>query len=152
MAIVPALLLCSCRSKKVLEQPIVEEVTPQYQEVVSSPDYTTTPATTVEPVYVDPTTDRQEALGSLNANMLRTYNVVVGSFGVYKNAQSMESLMKSRGYQSFLVQNEKGMYRVVAGASDSRQTALNLRNELRKKYKNDDPNTTPKAWILVPLR
>jgi len=48
------------------------------------------------------------------------------------------------------VQNEAGLYRVVAGGYDTRAQAVSVRDNIRSTYANDDPGTCPAAWLLIP--
>lgn len=96
--------------------------------------------------------DRQERVTLVNsaeAGLLRDYNVVVGSFGSKDNAENQKAKMISRGYKAFLVRNEQGMYRVVAGGYDTRNDATTVRDDIRNTYANEK-GTCAEAWLLIP--
>lgn len=98
--------------------------------------------------------DRQEKVKLVNDTdngLLRDYNVVVGSFGSKENAENMKRKMAGRGYNAFLIQNESGMYRVVAGGYDSREDALSVRDDIRTTYSTEQ-GTCAEAWLLIPTR
>ena len=114
------------------EQTYVPEVT----QVVE------TPVTQTQVVdNMDNTPVRQEAVSVVNGAGLKNFSVVVGSFSVRANAEGVQQRLKSAGYQAQLAYNqERNMYRVVASTFDSKNDAVNSRNQLRATY--------PDAWLL----
>ena len=76
--------------------------------------------------------------------MLKSYNVIVGSFRQRLNAQSLCERLRADGYPAVLAQNAQGMYRVVACSFDDRATAVQAREGLQAKY----PQFTD-AWFLI---
>lgn len=150
LAIVAALSMTSCRSSKTLSQAAtVASPTEEVQEV--APITYTTPKRTTTPVAQ--AGDRQErvtVVDSGDAALLKDYNVVVGAFSNKANAENFKNKMRQRGYNSFLVQNASGLFRVVAGGYDTREQAVSVRDNIRSTYANDDPGTCPAAWLLIP--
>ena len=114
------------------EQTYVPEVT----QVVE------TPVTQTQVVdNMDNTPVRQEAVSVVDGAGLKNFSVVVGSFSVRANAEGVQQRLKSAGYQAQLAYNqERNMYRVVASTFDSKNDAVNSRNQLRATY--------PDAWLL----
>ena len=114
------------------EQTYVPEVT----QVVE------TPVTQTQVVdNMDNTPARQEAVSVVDGAGLKNFSVVVGSFSVRANAEGVQQRLKSAGYQAQLAYNqERNMYRVVASTFDSKNDAVNSRNQLRATY--------PDAWLL----
>ena len=114
------------------EQTYVPEVT----QVVE------TPVTQTQFVdNMDNTPVRQEAVSVVDGAGLKNFSVVVGSFSVRANAEGVQQRLKSAGYQAQLAYNqERNMYRVVASTFDSKNDAVNSRNQLRATY--------PDAWLL----
>lgn len=114
------------------EQTYVPEVT----QVVE------TPVTQTKVVdNMDNTPVRQEAVSVVEGAGLKNFSVVVGSFSVRANAEGVQQRLKSAGYQAQLAYNqERNMYRVVASTFDSKNDAVNSRNQLRATY--------PDAWLL----
>ena len=114
------------------EQTYVPEVTPVVE----------TPVTQTQVVYnMDNTPVRQEAVSVVDGAGLKNFSVVVGSFSVRANAEGVQQRLKSAGYQAQLAYNqERNMYRVVASTFDSKNDAVNSRNQLRATY--------PDAWLL----
>ena len=90
---------------------------------------------------MDNTPVRQEAVSVVDGAGLKNFSVVVGSFSVRANAEGVQQRLKSAGYQAQLAYNqERNMYRVVASTFDSKNDAVNSRNQLRATY--------PDAWLL----
>ena len=94
----------SCKSKesaykaaymKAQEKEAVEEV-PVENEVV----------TTQAPVKERVSNERISVVDD-DANMLKLYNVVVGSFSVRTNASSLKERLKEDGYGAFLARNNQ---------------------------------------------
>ena len=114
------------------EQTYVPEVT----QVVE------TPVTQTQVVdNMDNTPVRQEAVSVVDGAGLKNFSVVVGSYSVRANAEGVQQRLKSAGYQAQLAYNqERNMYRVVASTFDSKNDAVNSRNQLRATY--------PDAWLL----
>jgi len=152
-AIVVAVSLTGCKSKKTLsEAATVASPTEEVKEVEPI-TYTTPTRTTTRTTPVAQAGDRQEKVSVVNsgdAGLLKDYNVVVGAFSNKTNADNFKAKMVSRGYNAFLVQNEAGLYRVVAGGYDTRAQAVSVRDNIRSTYANDDPGTCPAAWLLIP--
>lgn len=154
LAIVAALSMSSCRSSKNLSEAATVATPSQTVQEVSPIEYTSPKRTeTTQQRPVAQAGDREEkvmVVDSRDAGLLKNYNVVVGAFGNKNNADNFKAKMISRGYNAFLVQNPQGLYRVVAGGYDSRQQALQVRDNIRSTYANDDPGTCPAAWLLIP--
>ena len=149
IAIVAAVAMSSCKSQKTLsEAATVAEPSAEVQEV-SAPITYTTPKRTAPVAQAG---DRQEKVKIVNASdngLLKDYNVIVSSFGSKENAENMKNKMVGRGYKAFLVQNESGMYRVVAGGYDSRSDAMSVRDDIRNTYPTEQ-GTCAEAWLLIP--
>ena len=118
---------------------------------------TTTPVTTTDVPVVTPyetqateTTviDQTDNVRVTNENVelvsgsgLKSYSVVVGSFGVKANADGLVSRLRNAGYDAQLVKNPtKNMYRVVATSFPTKSEAVRSRNQLEANY--------PGAWLL----
>jgi Sporulation related domain. len=120
----------AAKEKETVEVIVVEEVTP----VEKSRPTTTSSAVT-----------QKEKVTPVDYNGMKNFNVVVGSFVNRTNATSLKENMTKAGYNAFLAQNEKGMYRVIIATFDNKSDAANLRDEVKKKYY---PNQFQDAWIL----
>ena len=84
---------------------------------------------------------RRENVSVVNGAGLKTYSVVVGSFGVKANAEGLQQRLKNAGYDAQVAYNAgNNMYRVVATTYDSKASAVQSRNQLRATYTD--------AWLL----
>lgn len=94
---------------------------------------------------VDNVSVRQEKLTVVDGAGLQDFSVVVGSFSVKANAESLQNTLKSSGYDAQIAYNaERNMYRVIASTFTSKVDAVASRNEFRAKY--------PDAWLLYNVR
>ena len=88
---------------------------------------------------------RQESVQVIHGNGLNAFSVVVGSFGLLSNAESLYQRLRDAGYNAQVVKNEdKNMYRVVASSFAEKSAAVSSRDQLR--------NTYPDAWLLYNAR
>ena len=88
---------------------------------------------------------RQESVQVIHGNGLNEFSVVVGSFGLLSNAESLYQRLKDAGYDAQVVKNEdKNMFRVVASSFADKAAAVTSRDQLR--------NTYPDAWLLYNAR
>jgi cell division protein FtsN len=84
---------------------------------------------------------RQESVQLIHGNGLNAFSVVVGSFGLLSNAESLYQRLKDAGYDAQIVKNEdKNMFRVVASTYNDKGSAAASRDQLRATY--------PDAWLL----
>ena len=84
---------------------------------------------------------RTENLTVVSGSGLKAYSVVVGSFSVKSNAESLVSRLRSQGYDAQLAYNSnRDMYRVVASTFSNKADAVRSRDNLRATY--------PDAWLL----
>ena len=127
--------------EKKIEEPVTTGTTP----VVTTPSTTTTTTTTTT-TNTAPIREQSEKINAVDGNdaLLKSYNVIVGSFRQRLNAQSLCERLRADGYPAVLAQNAQGMYRVVACSFDDRATAVQAREGLQAKY----PQFTD-AWFLI---
>jgi len=106
----------------------VEEVTP-----VTKPTY-------------DSSADlvQKEKVTVIDGAGIKQYSIVIGTFLNRTNAVSLKDRMANQGFNSFLAQNERGMYRVIVATYSDRTEAAVERNRIKDKYY---PNFQD-AWIL----
>lgn len=150
-----AMAFTSCKSsesayKKAYEKAKQYDTQTAQQEAVSQ-------EAVVAPVEAKPVTQaqvvdnldnisvRQESVQLIHGNGLNAFSVVVGSFGLLSNAESLYQRLKDAGYDAQVVKNEdKNMYRVVASSFAEKSSAVSSRDQLR--------NTYPDAWLLYNAR
>lgn len=156
VAVTMALAFTSCKSsesayKKAYEKAqAAQQQQQQAQEDLVAVENTPVQAVPTTPVETTPTEQdyanepvRTEEVSFVSGSALKTYSVVVGSFGVQSNAVAQSNKLQGEGYTPSIVKaTVKGMtfYRVVAGSSDSKGTAVALRNKLASRYNG--------AWLL----
>jgi cell division septation protein DedD len=122
-----------------------EAQAPATQEAVVAP-VEARPANQAQVVdNLDNISVRQESVQVIHGNGLNAFSVVVGSFGLLSNAESLYQRLRDAGYNAQVVKNEdKNMYRVVASSFAEKSAAVSSRDQLR--------NTYPDAWLLYNAR
>ena len=85
-----------------------------------------------------------EKLTSVDGSGVKDYSVVIGSFTVKTNADSLKERMINQGYNAMLAQNERGMYRVIVATYDNRVDAVNARERVKERHAPDFSD----AWLL----
>ena len=106
----------------------VEEATP-----VTKPVYNTSTATV-----------QKEKVTTVDGAGIQQFSVVIGSFLNKTNATSLKDRMNNQGFQAFLAQNERGMYRVIVATFGDKASAVAERERVKDKYYPDFQD----AWIL----
>ena len=86
---------------------------------------------------------QEEKITVMDGRNLKQYSVVVGSFMNRTNAESLKNRMQAQGYSPVLVQNEKGLYRVIVATYDTRAEAVGQRDAIKRQY----PDFYD-AWLL----
>lgn len=145
------LTITGCKSNQKSMQSLYEQATEQdvataVEEI--APVRPSTPAKPSAPAPKD-RTERVTPVNSSDAGLLKAYNVVVGSFSQLTNAEAMKTKMKDRRFNAFLVKNESGMLRVIAGGYDTREEAESVRDAIRGAY-STETGTCAEAWLLIP--
>lgn len=147
-----AVAFTSCKSSESAYRKMYEKAQAQDRQAGAT-EQNTEEIAVVAPVVEKPATEtvvvdnadnvpvRSESLSVVNGAGLKSFGVVVGSFSVKANAESLQSTLKSRGYDAQVAFNASNqMYRVVASTFDTKTDAVRSRNELRAQY--------PDAWLL----
>jgi cell division protein FtsN len=161
-ALVVALAMTSCKSsesayKKAYEKAQAAQANQMNAQQVVTPTQQTQQTT---PVQVTPVTPQQqstpqvtadysnvsvrtEAVTLVNGSGLKAFSVVVGSFGLQSNAQTLQQTLAQKGYAAQIVSavvNGNTFYRVVATTHDTKVQAAQSRATLLGSY--------PDAWLL----
>lgn len=150
-ALACALAFTSCKSQESAYKKMYDKAQARTEGQVTEPTPTETPV--VAPVVTKPATEttvvdnndgvavRTEDVTVVNGDGLKAYSVVVGAFGVKANAEGMQSRLKAAGYNAQVVYNAgRGLYRVVASTFDTKNEAVQSRDQFRSTY--------PDAWLL----
>ena len=147
-----AFAFTSCKSsesayRKAYEKAKAQETTtrvvsPGTETTVVAPVVTRPATETVVVVNVDNAVVRPENVQLINGSGLRSFSVVVGSFGVKANAEGLQQTLKNQGYDAQIVYNSaRNMYRVVASTFDDKASAVRSRNDFKA-------GSYPDAWLL----
>jgi len=118
----------AARAKEIQENQ-VEELTPVNR-----------PATTTN---VANDNVQKEKVTVIDGAGIRQFSVVIGSFNIRTNAVSLKDRMIKEGYNAFLAQNERGMFRVIVATFSDKNSAVAERDRVKAKYPQHDD-----AWIL----
>lgn len=141
--------LSSCKSqesayKKAYEKARQQAVTEQQQTPAETTPVAVAPVQTTTPTGGGAQSDanvRNEKVQLINGSGIKDFSVVCGSFGLKANAEGLQQTLKGKGYDAQIVYNPANkFYRVVASTFDTREAAVQSRNQLRATY--------PDAWIL----
>ena len=146
------LMITGCKSKESAYRKAYDKAKAQDAAVITENNgYDDTPVVT--PFVDTPVTEnnvvtnednvqvRSENLTVVNGSGLKAYSVVVGSFSVKSNAESLVSRLRSQGYDAQLAYNSaRNMYRVVATTFADKASAVQSRSRLRNQF--------PDAWLL----
>ncbi len=157
-ALFMVLAMTSCKSKESAYKKAYEKAQATQVGQQQYVDNTTQQTTPVQVTPVNPTTQqttpvvtqdysgvgvRTENVTLVSGAGLRAFSVVVGSFGLSSNAQSLQTTLASKGYAAQVVSaivDGKTWYRVVASTHDTKDQAAQSRAALLGNY--------PDAWLL----
>jgi len=138
----------SCKSKESAYKAAYEAA--KQKELADEDTQDVTPAEKPKATYSTPSsstaTVQKERVTVVDepSSTIQQYSVVVGSFINKTNANSLKERMQGKGYQAFLAQNEKGMYRVIVATFSNRASAANARDNIKEKFYPDFQD----AWLL----
>ena len=144
-----AMAFTGCKSSESAYKKAYEKAKAQEQSSTDNYDNSSQQEAVVAPVETQPPVVdnydnvpvRTETVSVVDGAGLRSYSVVVGSFGVKSNAYGLQQRLKNAGYNAQVAYNAgNSMYRVVAETFDSKASAVQSRNQLRATYAD--------AWLL----
>jgi len=104
----------------------------------------TTPVTKPASNAVSNATVQKEKVTAIDGAGIQQFSVVIGSFLNKTNALSLKERMSNQGFQAFLAQNERGMFRVIVATFNDKASAAAERDSVKSKYYPDFQD----AWIL----
>ena len=147
-----AVTFTGCKSQETAYRKMYEKSQAQENQAVAT-ERPTDEVAVVAPLVQKPATEtvvvdnadnepvRRDNLSVVNGAGLKDFSVVVGSFSIQANAESLQSTLKSQGYAAQVAYSSTSQtYRVIASTFDVKTDAVRSRNELRAKY--------PDAWLL----
>ena len=152
-----AMAMTSCKTSESAYKKAYEKAKQYDTAQPAAPQPAIETAPVVAPVEAKPATEtqvvdnldnvsvRQESVSLVSGSGLKSFSVVVGSFGVRANAEGLMQRLKDAGYDAQVVKNdEKNMYRVIASTFADKAAAAASRDQIRASY--------PDAWLLYNAR
>lgn len=138
-----AFITVSCgTNKRVYAPPFEEEETESV--VVKENVQTTTQNPTKKTENTKPVVSREENVTMTHGDVLKRYNVIVGSFSNVDNAVKLQAKLNGMGYHSIIMKNNAGMSRVSIAGFDEEGAAREELLKVREQY----PEFAD-AWLLI---
>ncbi len=138
-----AFITVSCgTSKRVYAPPFEEEETESV--VVKENVQTTAQNPPKKTENTKPVVSREENVTMTHGDVLKRYNVIVGSFSNVDNALKLQSRLNGMGYHSIIMKNDAGMSRVSIAGFDQEGPAREELLKVREQY----PEFAD-AWLLI---
>ena len=118
-----AFITVSCgTNKRVYAPPFEEEETETV--VVKENVQTTAQNPTKKTENTKPVVSREENVTMTHGDVLKRYNVIVGSFSNVDNALKLQAKLNGMGYRSIIMKNSAGMSRVSIAGFDGERHPL----------------------------
>lgn len=147
------LAFTSCKSsesayKKAYEKAKQQELAePEVTVPVEVAPVVTAPVEAPKTTSTAPVREEKVTVVTGDANGLKNYSVVCGSFGLKANAESLKDFLDGQGYNAIIAFNaDKAMYRVIVNTFDDKASAANARDAFKAKYPNREDFQG--SWIL----
>ena len=138
-----AFITVSCgTNKRVYAPPFEEEETETV--VVKENVQTTAQNPTKKTENTKPVVSREENVTMTHGDVLKRYNVIVGSFSNVDNAVKLQAKLNGMGYHSIIMKNNAGMSRVSIAGFDEEGAAREELLKVREQY----PEFAD-AWLLI---
>ena len=138
-----AFITVSCgTNKRVYAPPFEEEETETV--VVKENVQTTAQNPTKKTENTKPVVSREENVTMTHGDVLKRYNVIVGSFSNVDNALKLQAKLNGMGYRSIIMKNSAGMSRVSIAGVDEEASAREELLKVREQY----PEFAD-AWLLI---
>lgn len=150
VALASVFAMTSCKSSESAYKKAYEKAKANNVQATQATEVT--PIQRTEPVQVTPVEQndysnvavRTENVTVVTGSPLKAYSVVIGAYSIKANADRTADFISSKGYQPQIVMNqERGLYRVVAYTSDSKVDAARTRDVV-KNLRSD----FAEAWLL----
>lgn len=140
-----AFMAVSCGTNKhVYAPPFEEEDETEAVVVKEDAAKTTSQTTTTKKENTKPVVSREEKVTMTHGDVLKRYNVIVGSFANETNAINLRNKLNGMGYTSIIMRNENGMNRVSIAGFDEESPARAELLRIREQY----PEYAD-AWLLI---
>ena len=138
-----AFITVSCgTNKRVYAPPFEDEET---ETVVEKENVQTTAQNpTKKTENTKPVVSKEENVTMTHGDVLKRYNVIVGSFSNVDNAVKLQAKLNRMGYHSIIMKNDAGMSRVSIAGFDEEEAAREELLKVREQY----PEFAD-AWLLI---
>ena len=138
-----AFITVSCgTNKRVYAPPFEDEET---ETVVEKENVQTTAQNpTKKTENTKPVVSKEENVTMTHGDVLKRYNVIVGSFSNVDNAVKLQAKLNEMGYHSLIMKNDAGMSRVSIAGFDEEEAAREELLKVREQY----PEFAD-AWLLI---
>ena len=138
-----AFITVSCgTNKRVYAPPFEEEETETV--VVKENVQTTAQNPTKKTENTKPVVSKEGNVTMTHGDVLKRYNVIVGSFSNVDNAVKLQAKLNGMGYHSIIMKNNAGMSRVSIAGFDEEGAAREELLKVREQY----PEFAD-AWLLI---
>ena len=138
-----AFITVSCgTNKRVYAPPFEEEETETV--VVKENVQTTAQNPTKKTENTKPVVSKEENVTMTHGDVLKRYNVIVGSFSNVDNAVKLQAKLNGMRYHSIIMKNNAGMSRVSIAGFDEEGAAREELLKVREQY----PEFAD-AWLLI---
>ena len=130
-----AVTIVGCKTQKIASKPAPVKSETIKSETVANPSN----------VSVKSTEERiTAAKGEASDLGSKKFYIILGSFGVYENAQKFKKQLMAEDFYPGILVNEAGLYRVSVNSYDDETIARNRIGEIRQKFtKYND------LWLLI---
>ena len=138
-----AFITVSCgTNKRVYAPPFEDEET---ETVVEKENVQTTAQNpTKKTENTKPVVSKEENVTMTHGDVLKRYNVIVGSFSNVDHAVKLQAKLNGMGYHSIIMKNDAGMSRVSIAGFDEEEAAREELLKVREQY----PEFAD-AWLLI---
>ena len=128
-----AFITVSCgTNKRVYAPPFEDEET---ETVVEKENVQTTAQNpTKKTENTKPVVSKEENVTMTHGDVLKRYNVIVGSFSNVDNAVKLQAKLNGMGYHSIIMKNDAGMSRVSIAGFDEEEAAREELLKVREQY------------------
>ncbi len=134
------LMAVGCKTQKIAPKP-----EPMKSETVVNPSDNSTSSGSAASSSVKSREERiTAAQGEANDLGSKRFYIILGSFGVYENAQKFKKQLMAEEFFPGILINEAGLYRVSVNSYDDEGVARSRVSEIRQKFpKYSD------LWLLI---
>ncbi|MCX6236618.1 MAG: SPOR domain-containing protein [Bacteroidia bacterium] len=127
------LIVVGCKTQKIAPKP-----EPVKSETVVKPSTGTTQTITSKEEKVTAANGEAKDLGS------KKFYIILGSFGVFENAQKFKKQLMAEDFFPGILINEAGLYRVSVNSYDDEASARTRVGEIRQKFPQYND-----LWLLI---